>query len=320
VKDMSGKDMSAMPDTYSGLLAGSPKHFSDSKITSFGVLAKSEPFSMTNKGLKVQLYHAPTKEPGVYLASLDCSKSDQQGATIGIYLQRVSGLDNEWSQSSNAQFARIRCSHLRWNLPDMSQQKGEHRTIYVRQDQGLEFQRPKTAFESVRLIINGAQPPADRVYPSSQWNPQTGMFQMRRKDLTELGKFSKEGAASFNQSGADNLVIFGLTKSGRVWTAVRGIGSRRGDCLQSAFEAYKCTEEEEAEWYFKEGICIPSGSRTKMEFSAVTRICEHFKRLIWIVEFNSAEVRRYTPREELEIDRSNELRAARAPGQKTHLW
>jgi hypothetical protein len=56
-KDM---DMSATAETYSGLLASSLKHFSDSEITSFGVWAKSEPFSMTNKGLKVQLYLAPT--------------------------------------------------------------------------------------------------------------------------------------------------------------------------------------------------------------------------------------------------------------------
>jgi hypothetical protein len=298
--DMSWKDMSATPDTYSGLLASSPKHFSDSRITSLGVWARTEPYSITNKGLKVQLYLEPTGQPGVYIASLDCSKSDQQGAAIRIYLKRVSGLDTEWSQSYTAQFARIQCADPRWKLPDMSQRKGKYRTIYVRQDQDLEFHKPKTAFESVRLIINGAQPPAYRVYPSSQWNPQTGMFQLQRENLTELCKFSKEGAASFNQSGVDYLVIFGLTKLGddwSVWTVVSGMGSRQDNCLQSTFEAYKCTEKEKDKWDFEEGRYVPSGSTTKLEFSVVARSGEHFKTPIWTVEVTWAEVPRYTPRE-----------------------
>jgi hypothetical protein len=316
------KDRNAKLGTYSGLLACSPKHFSDSRITSLGVWARSEPFSITNKGLKVQLCLEPMEQPGVYIASLDCAKSDQQGATIRIYLQRVSGLDTEWSQSPAAQFARIQCADPCWKLPDISQQNGEYRTIYVRQDQDLDFQRPEEGFESVRLIINGAPPSADRVYPLSQWNPRTGLFQMRRADQIKFSGIWKAGAFSFHQSEVDYLVVFG-TQSGGLWNAAVKIDICKDNCFERSFEGYTCTENDTAEWYLDEGWG-KSHLMTKLEISAVARRGEHFKTPIWIVEVKSAEVPRYTPQELGQRERAkknrNEQRARQGLGPEPSHW
>jgi hypothetical protein len=107
-------DEKAAPEKFSGLLATHPKYFLKSKnIRSIGVWAKSGPFETTNKGLRVQLYLARMDKDGKYIACLDCREPDHQRlGTLAIPLQRLTGRDNEWSQSSTAQFARIQCASL----------------------------------------------------------------------------------------------------------------------------------------------------------------------------------------------------------------
>ncbi len=234
-------------------------------------------------------------EDGKNIASLDCREPGPQGRTLAISLQRLSGLDDEWSQSSTAQFARIQCaSLLRHVHDDVTPQNGGYRTIYVRQDQGLDFQKPKQVLEYVRLVINEAQPSADSVRPLSQWDPLTGFFTIRKEHEVEFSKQSKQGAALFTQSGNNFLVIFGLTESGSLWTIVCDAGSAENPFLQ--YESYQCTAEEDDKWEYRERKYRES--KTKLKMTAIAKRGEHFKTPIWIVEVDSKEVARYTPFEE----------------------
>ena len=292
-------DEKTAPDKLSGLLATDPKYFLKSKnIESIGIWAKSDPFETTNKGLRVQLYLARMDKDGKYIACLDCREPDHQRLGIlAIPLQRLTGRDNEWSQSYTAQFARIRCaSLLRHKHDDLKLQNSGYRTIYVRQDQDLDFQKPKLKqlSEYVRLVINEAQPSPDRVYPLSPWDPLTGLFKMRKEYDVDFSKQSKQGAALFNQSGENYLVIFGLTKSGSLWTIVCDAGSAGNPFLP--YESYQSTEKEDDKWEYKDermmpihyGVRLkfPRKTKTMLKMTAIAKRGEHFKTPIWIVRWN----------------------------------
>ncbi|KAK6430513.1 hypothetical protein LTR95_013332 [Oleoguttula sp. CCFEE 5521] len=283
-----------VPDKRMGLLASHPMYFCNSKnIESIGFWATSDPFENTNKGLRVQFYLTRTKEDGKYIASLECRRTGSYGAPLTITLERLSGLDDNWSQSSVTQFARVLCARPLWHkYDDLSTQNSAHRTIYVRQDQDLDFQKAKQPLEYVRLLINGHAPSADRVHPTSQWDPQTGLFAMIKEHGVDSWKRSKQGTAQFTQSFTQNfthdeysyLVLFGLTETGSLWTIVRGANSV-GDPF-APYKSYQCTGEERENWRHKEGA-VPRDSMTKLVITAVAKQGEHFKTPIWILEVES---------------------------------
>lgn len=183
-------------------------------------------------------------EDGKCIAYLDCrERGHERLGTLAISLQRLAGLDNEWSQSSTAQFARIQCaSLLRHKHDDLKPQDSGYRTIHVRQDQDLDFQKPEQLSKYVRLLINEAQPPPDRAHPLSQWDPLTGFFKMRKE------VHAKQGAALFTQSGNNFLVIFGLSKSG-LWTIVDDAGSAGNPFI--LYESYQSTKKEDNKWEYE---------------------------------------------------------------------
>lgn len=87
------KDRNTLPGPR-GLLATSPKHFLGSAdIYSLGVWGQGK-FSMTNKGLLIDLFLIPMQPDGpdaLYRASLDCCVGDSFDITPGIFLKRISG-------------------------------------------------------------------------------------------------------------------------------------------------------------------------------------------------------------------------------------
>ncbi|PMD14701.1 hypothetical protein NA56DRAFT_664564 [Hyaloscypha hepaticicola] len=250
------------------------------------------------RSLRLQLYLAHMDEDGKCIAYLDCwERGHQRLGTLAISLQRLAGLDNEWPQSSTAQFARIQCaSLLRHKHDNLKPQNSGYKTIYVRQDQDLDFQKPKQLSKYVRLVINEAQPPPDRVHPLSQWDPLTGLFKMRKE------MHAKQGAALFTQSGNNYLVIFGLSKSG-LWTIVDDAGSAGNPFLP--YESYQSTKKEDDKWEYEDkrliyqaGQMFPRPSKTELKMTAIAKRGEHFKTPIWIVVVESKEVARYTPEQE----------------------
>jgi hypothetical protein len=133
---------------------------------------------------------------------------------------------------------------------------------------------------------------------------------MRKEYDVDSSKQSKQGAALFNQSGENYLVIFGLTKSGSLWTIVCDAGSA-GNPFQP-YESYQSTEKEDDKWEYKDErmmpidygfrLKFPRKTKTMLKMTAIAKRGEHFKTPIWIVEVESKEVARYTPEEELGLE------------------
>jgi hypothetical protein len=111
---------------------------------------------------------------------------------------------------------------------------------------------------------------------------------MRKEEEVDFSEKSKQGAALF--------VIFGLTKSGSLWTIVRDAGSAGNPFLP--YESYKSNKMEDDKWEYKEKGWIPRTNKTMLKMTAIAKLGEHFKTPIWIVEVESKEVARYTPVEE----------------------
>jgi hypothetical protein len=82
-----------------------------------------------------------------------------------------------------------------------------------------------------------------------------------------------------------NLVIFGLTKSGSLWTIVRDAGSAGNPFLP--YESYKSNKMEDDKWEYKEKGWMSRTNKTMLKMTAIAKLGEHFKTLIWIVEVES---------------------------------
>jgi hypothetical protein len=204
-------DRSVSPEVHRGLLASSPKQFPQSaNISSLGIWGKGSDFSVTNKGLRIQLFLIPyLEEQGIFRASLDCSLRDSFDLTPGIYLKRISGSEETWASSSETQFARIHCGQLD-ELKAAEKARGQYRTVFVRQDQAAGHQDFLQDAKLFRIICNYDGP--CNVYPARQWNPQTELF------VSDVA-VGKAGGAFFNHidSGLRYMVIFGISEGGLPW-------------------------------------------------------------------------------------------------------
>lgn len=167
-------------ETMHGLLATSPSHFEDTRsiyLMSTGFQSTSSvPWSMTNKGLNVQLYIRPrigdAKEE--YLAILECFQDleesddnhESQAYSPAIHLRRL------WGD----QYARIR-AHACESVGERARHGGGQETFFVKQT-------PDSALPSV--MINGYQKleqtmdswRLQEVFPREIWNRDTGMFRL----------------------------------------------------------------------------------------------------------------------------------------------
>lgn len=165
-----------------GLLATSPSYFEDIRSIYHmptGVQSTSSvPWSMTNKGLNVQLYIRPeldtTEER--YLAILDCFQD------LGEYDENM---DNEFQTYSPAiylrrlwgdQYARIR-AHVCKSVGELARHGGVQESFFVKQ-------KPDSTLPSV-MINNHARLEQtmhswrfEEVFPCDMWNNKTGLFRL----------------------------------------------------------------------------------------------------------------------------------------------
>lgn len=108
-------------DACCGLLAAHPRMFAgSSKIEPYGDWERRVPYSMSNRGLRIDLHLSRLKQD-VYIAALDCPALNDYECCLGIYLQRISAGD--------CQYARIRSSEI-CNIFE----RGSPQTVYVRQN------------------------------------------------------------------------------------------------------------------------------------------------------------------------------------------
>ncbi|MCJ1312575.1 hypothetical protein MMC25_006249 [Agyrium rufum] len=120
-------DEAASRDSYHGLLAKHPGLFNSSaQIFPYQEGETREPYSMTNRGLRIELHLALVQEgTQIYAAALDCPTPLrlENLQYLTIILKKLSGVSN--------QYARVQAMHLG---QIGHEKRGKLETIYVRQD------------------------------------------------------------------------------------------------------------------------------------------------------------------------------------------
>lgn len=112
-------DSTAPADRPYGLLAESPMHFLNSgNIRPYREGEVSAPFSMSNKGLRIEIHLTPDGED-LYVAALDCPVPPDYEGWLGIYLKRV--------PTGNHQYVRVK-PHALYKV----EARGSIETVYVR--------------------------------------------------------------------------------------------------------------------------------------------------------------------------------------------
>lgn len=198
-------DPTATADYHQGLLARSPAHFVNSgNVMPYREWETSAPFSISNKGLRIELHLSPYEE-GLYVAALDCPVPPDYEGFIGIYLKRVStGAD---------QYVRVKVHDL-----CKITARGSIETVYVgnfRLDIGPEdvfplhaFQLRKgpTQYDGYKLIRVFSSSTEDRPAPiltSQRWPPARRQYTFK----IIKGNSRLAGALLLERDDGEKLVI-----------------------------------------------------------------------------------------------------------------
>lgn len=168
----------------SGLLAESPEYFQDAPsmypMPNWYQPESSTPWSMTNRGLMVQLYlrasksgtNAKGESADDFVAVLDCcadiKRRDQSGREwIHEYSPAIS-LRRLWGD----QYARVHTDYSQY-VRTHDRPGGQVKTLFVKQDQSLSLPSFTVAEKFLRgtgsFIVSG-------VYPRDLWDSKSGIF------------------------------------------------------------------------------------------------------------------------------------------------
>lgn len=201
-------DSSADPESYQGLLAKSPKSFEKTgNITPYRDWELSAPFSISNKGLRIDLYLSRYKED-LFVAALDCPVPPDYEGFLGIFLKRITTGDH--------QYARVKADTL-----CQLNERGSIEIIYVRQSpsapgpqdiyplHAFQLRKGPTQESDYRLIKAIASSGNDKVMPMSapfsshkQWTAG-----MRSTFRMSKGAGQLAGALLFKRHDGEKLVI-----------------------------------------------------------------------------------------------------------------
>ena len=170
-------DPSAPADYHSGLLAESPKQFLNSgNIRPYREWEVSTPFSMSNKGLRIELPLTSYKT-GLYVAALDCPVPPDYDGWLGIYLKRV--------PTGKHQYVRVKPHDL-----NKIKTRGSIKTVFVSkfslevgsQDlyplHGFQLRKGPTQDDGYKLIRTVPLPTRSSLVPlltSKRWPPEARM-------------------------------------------------------------------------------------------------------------------------------------------------
>ncbi len=180
-------DPTADADDQYGMLAKKPKHFEQSgNIMPYREWEDSAPFSISNKGLRIELHLSPLGED-LFVAALNCPVPPHYEEFLGIYLRRV--------LTGTHQYVRVRAKTL-GGIP----KRGSNTTLYVRQRVGLRSQNiyPLHAFQlrkgpSHYKLIGAVVPfkssDPSPVLTSRRWppGPKTYTFKISKGDCQLAG-------------------------------------------------------------------------------------------------------------------------------------
>lgn len=113
-------NLDAPADSHCGLLANSPDKFRNSaNIMPYRGWEPTSPYSISNKGLRIELHLSPYRED-VYIAALECPIPPDYEGFLGIYLRRVSTQDHHYTRVKPQTLCKLSA-------------RGRIETVYVRQ-------------------------------------------------------------------------------------------------------------------------------------------------------------------------------------------
>lgn len=113
-------DLDAPADSHCGLLANSPDKFRNSaNIMPYQGWEPTSPYSISNKGLRIELHLSPYGED-VYVAALECPVPPDYEGFLGIYLRRVSTQNHDYSRVNPQTLCKLNA-------------RGSIETVHVRQ-------------------------------------------------------------------------------------------------------------------------------------------------------------------------------------------
>lgn len=212
--------------TMFGLLASSPTYFdralSMRPMSTEYQVASSVPWTMTNKGLQVQLYLRPVgdnAEEEEYLAILDCCLddndfmgADHQGLSPSIQLRRLAG----------DQYTRIDPGECEWVPGALNGDGGRYESFFVKQNPGLVLPRLAVS-DTLRFQQPSKAWRFRRVFPSAQWSEDNGTFHFNHSRLRGIQAIFRFGLLQTTPqpliSGEANLehmdIVIALQQSAR---------------------------------------------------------------------------------------------------------
>jgi hypothetical protein len=189
------EDKSAGSDTFSGLLAKSPKYFNSSKaLYKLNSLGNLSPYSMTNLGLnlKATLQDVTDQNRNRFLLRLDNIKMNSSSQTdekdLAIYLEKL--------PSGANQYIRVEChKFVRWAMTTNEENKTD---IYIHQHPILPRSRlsPRAmSFWISSILIRTDTSIKEnfllagqilRVWPASDWVPNKNMIKIHTKKYIKI--------------------------------------------------------------------------------------------------------------------------------------
>lgn len=121
-------DLDAPADSHCGLLANSPDKFRNSaNIMPYQGWEPTSPYSISNKGLRIELHLSPYGEE-VYVAALECPVPPDYEGFLGIYLRRVSTQNHDYTRVNPQTLCKlsargsIETVHVRQSVPSFRPQ------------------------------------------------------------------------------------------------------------------------------------------------------------------------------------------------------
>ena len=201
-------DSSSKTDAYHGLLAKSPKNFEKTgNIVPYRDWELSAPFSISNKGLRIDLYLRRYKED-LYVAALDCPAPPNYEDFLGIFLKRITTEDHQYARVNAQTLCRL-------------SERGSAETVYVRQSPSVpgpqdiyplhafQLRKGPTQDDSYKLIKTIASLGSEKAVPLSALFSSHRHWISRMQSTFKITKGAGQlaGALLFERHDGEKLVV-----------------------------------------------------------------------------------------------------------------
>ncbi|CAI6226296.1 unnamed protein product [Periconia digitata] len=200
------KDPDLPPSFSTGLLARNPGCFVDSgSFSSPEVWRRSVPSELTSKGIYTNLFLISSGTADIYRACLSCTVNPLSNDSPAIHLRRISNLRTTFEREN--EYTRISAGRLDI-LGGTEKVEGKHEEVYVRKLDDVRLNRVQE-YRNVNVFWISIG--SCRVYPDSQWDPQSEIF------WSQNTADGKAGVVYCRSLTTPFLIILGISPSRRPW-------------------------------------------------------------------------------------------------------